>query len=129
MASFQKLEVTWQFLDNQPQSYYIYGDSLQKDFKDSSSFREHPRAFGFIVKKFSDDMDGSFYRPEEYIPVFFEELKKLKNKINTEQEKIFYISPVGIGSANKFYIWEKIIRPFLTHEFKKYSNVIFCWES
>jgi len=129
MASFQKLEDISQLLDNQPQSYYVFGDSLQKESGEISSFSKHPRALGFIVKKFPDNLDGSYYRPEEYVPIFFDELKKLKNKINTEPEKIFYVSPIGTGPANKFYIWEKIIRPFLTHEFKKNVNVVFCWDS
>lgn len=129
MALFQELKITWQFLDNHPEAYFVYGDNLQQYGKEETSIlRDHPQAIGFITKKFPDNLDGSFYRPEEYVPVFFEELEKLRKKIESEPQKFFYISAVGSGLANKFHIWEKLIQPFFTHTFKKYTNVIFCWK-
>ena len=129
MAVFQELKITWQFLDNHPETYFVYGDNLQRRGKGGAvALRDHPRAIGFITKKFPDNLDGSFYRPEEYVPVFFEELEKLRKKVESEPLNFFYISPVGSGLANKFYIWEKLIRPFFIHTCKKQANVIFCWK-
>jgi hypothetical protein len=89
--------------------------------------RDHPHAIGFITKKFPDNNDSSFYKPEEYTLVFFEELKKLKTIIEKRPDKLFYISQLGGGLANKFYIWQKLIRHNLVRNFEKFDNVIFCW--
>lgn len=129
MAVFQKLEINQQFLDDHPSSYFVFEEDLQHQGKTKITFlQNHPLTFGFIVQKFSDNLDNSFYRPEEYVPVFFEELEKLRKKVESEPEKTFYIPRLGSGSANKFFIWEKIVKHFLTHTFKKHSNVIFCWD-
>jgi hypothetical protein len=128
MASFQEVNIDWQFLDQHPEVYFIFGDNLQRCGEEETTIlRDHPQSIGFITKKFPDNLDGSFYRPEEYVPIFFEELEKLRKKIESEPDKIFYISQISSGLVNKFYIWEKLIRPFLIHTFKKHSNVIFCW--
>jgi hypothetical protein len=128
MASFLELEVTWQFLDNNPESYFVFGDNLQKRGKGGAAkLRDHPQAIGFITKKFPDNLDGSFYRPEEYVLIFFEELGKLKKNIDDNSSKTFYISQLGGGLANKYYIWEKLIKHNLLRTFKSYSNVVFCW--
>jgi hypothetical protein len=130
MALFQEVKITWQFLDQNPETYFVFGDNLQKSGKEGACvLRDHPRSIGFITKKFPDNLDGSFYRPEEYVPVFFEELEKLRKKVESEPNKVFYISRIGSSLANKFHIWEKLIQPFLTHTFKKHSNVIFCWDN
>jgi hypothetical protein len=90
--------------------------------------RYHPHAIGFITKKYPDNKDGSFYKPEEYSPVFFEELKKLKRIIQSKPNKTFYISQLGGGLANKFRIWQKLIRHNLVKELEIFDNVIFCWD-
>jgi heme oxygenase len=90
--------------------------------------RSHPHAIGFITKKFPDNKDESFYKPEEYSPVFFEELKKLKTLIQKKPDKVFYISQLGGGLANKYFIWQKLIRHNLVRELGDLDNVILCWD-
>jgi hypothetical protein len=82
----------------------------------------------FITKKFPDNKDNSFYKPEEYSSVFFEELEKLKRIIEKHPDKIFYISQLGGGLANRYYIWQKLIRHNLVRTLEKFKNVIFCWD-
>jgi hypothetical protein len=129
MAIYKNIIITQEFLDDNPDSYFIFGDNLIREGMGGAAIlRYHPHAIGFITKKYPDNKDGSFYKPEEYSPVFFEELKKLKRIIKSKPNKTFYISQLGGGLANKFRIWQKLIRHNLVKELEIFDNVIFCWD-
>jgi hypothetical protein len=129
MATYKNIEINQYFLDTNPDAYFIFGDNLiRKGYGGAAKLRDHPHSIGFITKKFPDMKDGSFYRPEEYSQVFFEELDKLDKIISKNPDKFFYISQLGGGLANKFFIWEKIIHHNLVKKLEKYDNVIFCWK-
>jgi hypothetical protein len=129
MAIYKNILITQEFLDNNPDSYFIFGDNLIREgMGGAAALRYHPHAIGFITKKYPDNKDNSFYKPEEYSSVFFEELKKLKTIIQKKPDKKFYISQLGGGLANKFYIWQKLIKHNLVRELEKFNNVIFCWD-
>jgi hypothetical protein len=128
MAIYKNIIITESFLDENPDSYFIFGDNLTRQgMGGAAKLRLHPHAIGFITKKYPDNNDNSFYKPEEYSPVFFEELDKLKKLIEKRPDKKFYISQLGGGLANKFYIWEKLIRHNLVKRLEDFDNVIFCW--
>lgn len=128
MATYKNIIITHELLDSEPNSYVIFGDNLiRQGFGGAAKLRDHPHAIGFLTKKFPDDRDDSFYRPEEYSPIFFEELEKLKKLIKNKPDKKFYITQLGGGLANKFYIWEKLIRHNLVRALESYDNVVFCW--
>mgnify|MGYP000228817337 FL=1 len=129
MATYKNIKITQEFLDNNPTAYFVFGDNLERcGYGGAAQLRDHPHSIGFITKKFPDNHDGSFYKPEEYSPVFFEELKKLKTIIEKRPEKVFYISQLGSGLANKYRIWDKLIRHNLVRTLDEFSNVIFCWK-
>ena len=129
MAIYKNIQITHEFLDCNPSAYFVFGDNLERwGHGGAAKLRDHPHAIGFITKKFPDNKDGSFYKPEEYSPVFFEELKKLKLIVEQRPGKTFYISQLGGGLANKFRIWQKLISHNLTKELEKFDNVIFCGE-
>ena len=129
MSKFKNLIITRDFLDNNPDAYFVFGDNLERQGKGgAAALRDHPSAIGFITKKFPDNSETSFYKPEEYSSVFFEELGKLKKTIQQNPTKIFYISQIGGGLANKYYIWEKLIHHNLVMSLESFTNVIFCWE-
>jgi len=129
MAVYKNILVTQEFLDLEPNSYFVFGDNLERwGYGGAAKLRDHPHAIGFITKKFPDNRDSSFYRPEEYSPVFFEELEKLKKIITKRPNKRFYISQLGGGLANKFRIWELLIRDNLVRSLNNFDNVVFCWE-
>ena len=128
MATYKDIIITQEFLDNNPNAYFVFGDNLERrGYGGAAKLRDHPHSIGFITKKFPDNHDGSFYKPEEYSSVFFEELKKLKTIIEKRPDKMFYISQLGGGLANKFYIWQKLIRHNIVRSFEKSDNVVFCW--
>lgn len=128
MAIYKNIKITQEFLDNDLNAYFVFGDNLERyGHGGAASLRDHPHAIGFITKKFPDNKDESFYKPEEYSPVFFEELGKLKTIIEKRPDKIFYISQLGGGLANRYKIWEKLIRHNLVRSLTDLDNVVFCW--
>ena len=128
MATYKDILITQDFLDSNPDSYFVFGDNIIREgMGGAASLRYHPHAIGFITKKFPDNQVESFYKPEEYSEVFFEELNKLKIIIEKRPDKKFYISQLGGGLANRFNIWEKLIRHNIVRSLEKYDNVIFCW--
>lgn len=127
-ATYENIQIDWQFLDNNPNTYFVFGDDLQRQSKGKTeSLRDHPHALGFITKKFPDESDESFYRPEEYSYVFFEELEKLTNLIKNNPTKTFYVSKLGGDLSNKYFIWERLIRHNLIFSLCTFNNVVFCW--
>ena len=128
MAIYKDIKITQEFLEDNPNAYFVFGDNLERyGHGGAAKLRDHPHAIGFITKKFPDNQDGSFYKPEEYSPVFFEELKKLKAIVEKRPDKLFFISKLGGGLANKFRIWDRLIRHNLVRTLDDFSNVIFCW--
>jgi len=129
MAIYKDIKITQEFLDNNPDAYFIFGDNLERwGHGGAAKLRDHPHSIGFITKKFPDNSDSSFYKPEEYSAIFFEELEKLKKIIQKRPKKTFYISQLGGGLANKFYIWQKLIRHNLVRSLENFKNVVFCWD-
>ena len=129
MAIYKDIKITQEFLDENPNAYFVFGDNLERyGHGGAARLRDHPHAIGFITKKFPDNNDGSFYKPEEYSPIFFEEVKKLKKIIEKRPHNKFYISQLGGGLANKYFIWQKLIRHNVVRELEQFDNVIFCWK-
>jgi hypothetical protein len=128
MAIYKNIKITQEFLDTNPNAYFIFGDNLERwGHGGAARLRDHPHAIGFITKKFPDNKDSSFYKPEEYSSVFFEELEKLKRVVEARPDKTFYVSQLGGGLANKYFIWQKLIRHNLVKVLENYKNVVFCW--
>lgn len=128
MATYKNFTVTLEFLDSNPDSYVVFGDNLtRKGTGGAAKLRVHPHAIGFITKKFPDNDTTSFYRPEEYSPVFFEELEKLATLIKRKSDKTFYVTQLGAGLANRFNIWQKLVHHNLVMKLEKFENVVFCW--
>ena len=129
MAIYKNFVITEQFLNSNLNSYFIFGDNIIREgMGGAASLRYHPRSIGFITKKYPDNKTESFYKPEEYSEVFFEELKKLKLFIQKKPDNIFYISQLGAGLANRYRIWEKLICHNLVKTFEEFDNVVFCWK-
>lgn len=129
MAVYKDFEVTQYFLDSNPNAYFTFGDNAERrGYWGVNKLRDHPKALGFIVKKFPDNRDTSFYDVEEYTEVFFEELEKLVRIVKSQPDKTFYISKLGDGLTNRYQIWELLIEPNLIQRLKDLDNVVFCWK-
>ena len=129
MASYQNITITEEFLNSNPNSYFVFGDNLiRKGYGGAAMLRDHPQAIGFVTKKFPDYRDTSFYDPQEYESLFFDELEKLEKMIIERPDKTFYISQLGGGLANRYKIWEVLIQPNIVGKLSNFNNVVFCWE-
>ncbi len=129
MAIYKNIEITEHFLNTNPEAYFVFGDNLiRRGYGGAARLRDHPQAIGFVTKKFPDNRDTSFYSPDEYEDLFFDELEKLENLIKTQPDKTFYISQLGSGLANRYGIWGVLIQPNIVGKLLKFSNVVFCWE-
>jgi hypothetical protein len=128
MAKYNNFIVTKEFLDKNKDAIFVFGDNLtRKGYGGAAALRDHPQAYGFITKKRPDNHDLSFYRPHEYEITFKKEIVKLKEYIEQHPSCTFYISQLGGMLANKYFIWQQVIKSGLMIEFGQYPNVIFLW--
>ena len=59
--------VTKEFLDQNPNAVFIFGDNRRRvGYGGAASLRDHPQTYGFITKKNPDNLDESFFHPESY---------------------------------------------------------------
>jgi hypothetical protein len=123
----EELIITQKYLQDNPDHIFVFGDNLLRKGKaGAAKLRDLPNSYGFITKKYPNNDIKSFYKPEEYKTVFEKELDKLIFQIVMHQDKTFLISKLGSGLANRFHIWEKVIKFGLVH-LKHYENVKFLW--
>jgi hypothetical protein len=129
MAKYQNFIVTKEFLDENPNAVFVFGDNVRRvGYGGGAGLRDHPQTYGFITKKNPDNMDESFYRPESYRIDFLVYAVELQLFIEKNIDKTFYISRLGDGLANRYKIWEKVIKPGLIKYFLHYDNVVFLWD-
>lgn len=129
MAKYENLIVTRKFLDEKPDAIFVFGDNLHRTgYGGGAMFRDHPQAYGFITKKCPDNMDESFYRPENYRIEFLAYIVELQLFIEKNTDKTFYISQLGGGLANRYKIWEEVIKSGLEKYLSHYDNVVFLWD-
>ena len=129
MAKYNNFIVTKEFLDNNKDAIFVFGDNtIHKGYGGAAILRDHPRAYGFITKKYPDNRDESFYSPDEYKFIFISQAVELQIFIEKNPDKTFYISQLGGGLANRYNIWENIVKSGLVKYFNHYENIIFLWD-
>jgi hypothetical protein len=53
MAIYKNIKITQEFLDTNPNAYFIFGDNLERwGHGGAARLRDHPHAIGFITKNF-----------------------------------------------------------------------------
>lgn len=129
MAKYENFIVTKKFLDENPNAIFVFGDNVRRvGYGGAASLRDHKQTYGFITKKNPDNMDESFYRPDTYRFDFNVYILELRLFIEKNNDKTFYISQLGGGLANRYKIWEQVIKPGLEKNLSHYDNVIFLWD-
>jgi hypothetical protein len=129
MAKYNNFIITKQFLDENPNTIFVFGDNTHKvGYGGAAILRDHPQSYGFITKKNPDNRDESFYHPDSYRIDFLAYAVELQLFIEKNIDKTFYISQLGGGLANRYKIWEQVIKPGLEKNFSHYDNVVFLWD-
>ena len=129
MAKYHNFIITKQFLDENPNAIFVFGDNTHRvGYGGAAILRDHPQSYGFITKKNPDNRDESFYHPDSYRIDFLAYAVELQLFIEKNIDKTFYISQLGGGLANRYKIWEQVIRPGLEKYFSHYDNVVFLWD-
>jgi len=117
--------ITSKYLKEHSNHIFVFGDNLIHKGKGGAAiFRDYPNSLGFITKKYPNNLDDSFYRPEEYKPIFWQCVNELVITIRFNPDKIFLVFKLGAGLANKYHIWEEIIYSNLPNELFMFDNVI-----
>jgi len=115
------------YLESHPDHIFVFGDNLKRVGKGGAgNLRHMPNTYGFITKKEPNMRDASFYTPDEYLPVFYEETTKLEMEIIRKPTKRFLITKLGSGLANRYKIFEQVIEPRI-RVLGRYPNVEFLW--
>lgn len=122
------MEITREYLKNNPNHIFVFGDNVKRvGTGGAAKFRDMPNTYGFITKKYPCNHDWCFYAVSEYRPVYKYEVVRLITEIESNPGKVYLISKIGSGLANKFKIFEEVIEPNLKFNLQDYSNVVFLW--
>jgi hypothetical protein len=120
--------VTKEYLDKNPNHIFVFGDNTIREGRGGAAIlRDHPQSYGFITKKYPTYIPTAFYTPEQYTPIFNQEVDKLLKHIEQNKDKTYLISAIGAGLANKFNIFEKVINPSMKNLIKPSDRVIYLW--
>lgn len=129
MATYNNFIVTKEFLEQNPNSIFVFGDNTHRvGYGGAAALRDHSQTYGFITKKNPENMDESFFRPDNYRIDFRVQAIELQLVIEKNSDKIYYISQLGGGLANRYRIWEKVCKPGIEKYFSHYNNVVFLWD-
>ena len=121
-------EITVEYLNSHPDEIFVFGDNtLRKGTAGAAALRVCPNSYGFLTKKFPNNRNDSFYKPDEYRAIYQEEISKLKRLIESSPEKKFLIAKIGGKFANRFRIFNEVIEPQIKEDLKAYNNVMFLW--
>lgn len=122
------MEISLQYLRDNPNHIFVFGDNTQRrGCKGAAFFRYEPNSYGFITKKYPSFASHAYYRPDEYRPVFEEEMRKLIQLIEDNPGKTYLITKLGSSLANRFRIWEEVIESGI-EILGQYKNVVFLWK-
>jgi len=117
--------ITAEYLQKNTDKVFVFGDNLiRKGIGGAAYLRRQPNTYGFITKRYPDNKDKSFYKPDEYLPVFENEMVRLIKEIEMHRDRTYLISKLGAGLANRYHIYEHIILPRIG-VLRRYENVKF----
>lgn len=89
----------------------------------AAALRTHPQTYGFITKRYPGRKASDYFTPEEYESIFEVEFAKLCTLIEANPHKQYIVSKLGSNLANRFGIYEAIIKDKL-ETLSTYLNVV-----
>lgn len=120
--------ITKEYLREHKDEIFVFGDNnLRYGKGGSAKLRDESNTYGFITKKAPNNNEESFYKRGEYEFVYQEERNKLMSEIKNNSDKLFLISKVGAGLANRYGIFEDVIEKNIKKDLESFRNVKFLW--
>jgi len=120
--------ITHEYLEKNPNHIFVFGDNtLRRGHGGAAILRSHTNTYGFITKKYPTYSNNAFYRIKEYKKIYDEEMQKLKTEIQNNPDKLYLISKLGGGLANKHNIFESVIEPNIKNDLQEFGNVEFLF--
>lgn len=117
--------ITAEYLRAHPECIFVFGDNtIRKGKGGAATLRDEPNTYGFITKKYPNNRPESFYKFREYEDVFWREAANFLTTIRNHPDKIFLVSKIGAGLANKHNIYEGYIRDWLKMLQHHYPNQV-----
>lgn len=118
-------EITRDWLITNPDFVFVFGDNTDRTgYGGAAKLRDIPNTYGFITKIHPNNENYSFFTPSTYGSVFLYEAKELVKYIEDNPHLTFIVSPLGSGLANRYGIWDKIIKPQLPKELAHFGSRI-----
>ena len=117
--------ITAEYLRAHPEVVFVFGDNFQRRGKKGAAIlRDEPNAYGFVTKRAPNYNDESFFRPADYLAVFWAEMAKLVKEVGDHPARTYLVSKLGAGLANRYRIYEEVIQPVLVSLKNQYPNVV-----
>lgn len=128
-TSYVDKVVTEDFLNRNKNHIFVFGDNdMRVGCGGAAALRHCPNTYGFVTKKKPSNRDEDYYTQEEYVHKYIEEMRLLRNQIALNKDKLYLISRIGAGLANRYGIWEAIIEPTIKPLLSDFTNVMFLWQ-
>ena len=118
--------ITRDFLRANPNHIFVYGDNNRRQgHGGAAALRDEPNTYGFITKIAPNNDPTSFYMPEQYKWVYDREITLFL--LQMKKDKVYLISKLGAGLANRYGIFEHVIEPMIKPQLNRFDNVVFLW--
>jgi len=118
-------QVTEQFLKDNKNILFVFGENrLAKGKGGAAKLRGLKNSVSFVTKKYPDLQDISYFTPDEYLPVYYVEMIKLKEFLKATNFDKVLISKIGGGLANKYGIFEQVIEPRIKKDLSEFGDKI-----
>ena len=122
------MNITREYLEQHPDEIFVFVDNLFHYGKGgAAALRDLPNTYGFVTKYRPCNEDGCFYTTTDYRQIYNSQIILLKAAIKHNPDKVFLISKVGSGLANRYGIFECIIEPNMKYDLRGLENVRFLW--
>jgi hypothetical protein len=125
-------KLTYDYLSQNPNTSFVYG-CFEHGYPPPKPGEErlaqhHPHGCVGVQVICGTPDKSVCYQPEAFRGPFFKMLNSLEDLIKGNPQRTFYVARLGSGRANRYKIWETIIRHNLIDTLGEYSNVVFLWD-
>lgn len=119
--------ITEAYLEAHPDYIFVFGDNLsRRGTGGAAKLRHCKNTWGFVTKKSPDHEDRDYYKPSDYSRIFEEQMELLGVEVRINPDRLYLISKLGGGIADRFGIFDSIISNGIIPIFK-YSNAVRLW--